>query len=179
LVTPGKPNSSAADKPAKVEPAEPVRIEPNVPKAAPAGPLKEIAIRVPESSGRNVDVHLVERGGKLTVDVRTANPDLAETLRAHVGDLVTQLDSTGFHTETFRPGDHSLGISGIGETLGQQLTGDQPQSRGNDSNPGGTHHRHTAGQDSHQQQNRRSQDAWSDYFDETINDRAATDGRRF
>jgi hypothetical protein len=50
-----------------------------------------------------VNVEVSERAGKVQVAVRTADPDLAKSLRTDLGDLVGRLESKGFKTDAWVP----------------------------------------------------------------------------
>jgi hypothetical protein len=65
-----------------------------------AGPIREIAIQLDRAEARPVDLHIVESGGRVHVEVRTDDPRLASTLRDNVGELVQKLDHSGYHAET-------------------------------------------------------------------------------
>jgi hypothetical protein len=54
---------------------------------------------------QSVDIKLLDRGGELHFAVHSANPDLTTDLRATVHDLVGGLEKSGFHTDTWQPGD--------------------------------------------------------------------------
>jgi hypothetical protein len=157
------PARGATGRPA-VEPARPQSAATK--PAAAAQPVREIAIRVPESAGEQVDLHVVERGGRVRVDVRTANPQLNHVLRAQVDDLVTQLHSSGYQAEVWSPVERGGGPATVEFSPGQGMQ-DSPQGSPDGDRGGGQ--RQPAGQDARQQQSRRSQAAWAEYFDETIN----------
>jgi hypothetical protein len=71
------------------------RAEP-VQQRAPAAVVREIAIQLPGLEAKPVAVHVVERRGKVQVEVLTDDPRLAESLRANSGELVERLQGQGY-----------------------------------------------------------------------------------
>lgn len=125
-----EPRSFAAprtkDEPVLPQTARSAEIESLPQRAVPRpGAVREIAIQLPGSDARPVDLHIVETGGKVHVEVRTDDSRLASTLRDNVGELVQKLDHSGYHAETTTKRDEPA----VGST-----TRDQGQSGGNGSN---------------------------------------------
>jgi hypothetical protein len=100
LQTNPAPPTSSRD----VEPARPPVAAPPEPTLQPkTEPLRDLAIRLsPDGSGQ-VDLKIQERAGEVHVAVHSASPELTSDLRQHIGDLVTNLDRSGFRTETYKP----------------------------------------------------------------------------
>lgn len=106
-----------------------------------AAPLREITLKVSGDSDRPVDLHIVNERGKLHVEVRTSDPQLASSLRENVGDLIQKLDRAGFR-EDFHQGApiraDSSQAGGPGHQNGHSGNGAQRQNTGNggDGQPG-------------------------------------------
>ncbi len=136
--TPATAMHPHVDRPQAPEPTASVaRTEiPETPAAPKAGPLREIALSVP---GREeaVNLHIVDDRGKLHVEVRTSDPQLASSLRDNVGDLVQKLDHSGYRVES------------TGST--QVAAGHQTKSGPEQDQAGGQGSRHP-GQEQQQQQ---------------------------
>jgi hypothetical protein len=62
-------------------------------------PLRELSLKLPGNAGMGVDLHIMDYKGKLHVEVRTGDAHLAASLQENVGDLVSKLDRSGYHTE--------------------------------------------------------------------------------
>jgi len=91
-------------------------------------PLREISVLIPQPAAEGtkpeaVEVRLLDRAGQVHVAVRTGDARLSQSLGAQLGDLVTQLEHSGYRTETWRPADSTAvaGVSGVAETSPQQL----------------------------------------------------------
>ena len=103
------------------------------PKAA--QPVKQISLQLTPSSNasdQKVQVQLMHQAGELRVAVHTGDSDLAHGLRERLSDLVSRLQETGYHTETWRPVDSSAALGAASEARsasGDTRDGDsQPQS---------------------------------------------------
>jgi hypothetical protein len=129
-------------------------IEPEKPGAAPAapppepapgnpaahGPARQIALEVNRGDAR-VDVKLVERGGELTVSVRTPDARLAGDLRSDLPSLAARLEQTGLHAASWHTD------SGFGR---QQERAFNPQTQ--DQGSGGGERRDSRRDDRQQEQ---------------------------
>jgi len=79
-------------------------------------PVHEFSLVVPSRAGETrehgqVQVRVVERAGEIKVAVHTPNTELAQSMREQLGDLVQRLERTGYHTETWQPGEaHPAGL---------------------------------------------------------------------
>ncbi|MBM3747504.1 MAG: hypothetical protein FJW34_17090 [Acidobacteria bacterium] len=93
-------------------------------------PVHEFSLVVPPRSGETrehgqVQVRVVERAGEIKVAVHTPDTELAQSLREQLGELVQRLARTGYHTETWQPGEaHQAGLR-------------QPDLGGEHDTPGG------------------------------------------
>ena len=66
------------------------------------GPI-DVSIRLNDAQHRSAEVRLVERGGELRVSVRSANPELVQSLRSGLDDLATRLETSGVKAQVFQP----------------------------------------------------------------------------
>ena len=77
--------------------------EPEINTAPQAQPARQISLKLTGDDSSKVTVDLSERAGKVQVSVRTADPELAKSLRGDLGDLVGRLENKGFKTEAWLP----------------------------------------------------------------------------
>lgn len=66
-------------------------------------PARQISLKLIGEDSTKVSVDLSERGGRVQVAVRSADPELTRSLRSDLGDLVGRLESKGFKTEAWVP----------------------------------------------------------------------------
>ena len=66
-------------------------------------PTREISVKVSHTEMPNVDIRLSDRGGKILVSVRSESPELAQSLRSDLGELVGRLEHRGYQAETSVP----------------------------------------------------------------------------
>jgi hypothetical protein len=92
---PETPSQDTASPTAAIEPE--VNVAPKPPAA------RQISLQLTGEDSTKVNVDLSERGGKVQVAVRTADPDLTKSMRTDLGDLVERLESKGFKTEAWVP----------------------------------------------------------------------------
>ena len=122
------------DAAAKALDAPPIQGPASDPSAKPAGPLKELAIQVGQTSHEKVELRVVDRAGELQVAVRASNADLAQGLRQGLSDLVDRLEQNGFRAEAWRPGMAASTVPGTADARQKQAQfqneGGQPQSGG-------------------------------------------------
>jgi len=124
-------------------------------------PVSEIALQVGSAKRSGVEVQLVDRAGEVHVAVRAADSSLAGSLRNQLGELVTQLERSGYHVETWTPTETlSSPASGLKDLGGAK----QDASSGS---PGG---QSGGGQDhpSQQQQQQRNRPEWSEEFEQNL-----------
>lgn len=87
------PAPEPAAAPAVIQVPEPAR------ETAKSAPIRELSLQLPAGGDKSVDLHIVDDRGKLHVEVRTSDVQLASSLRDNVGDLVQKLDHSGYRTE--------------------------------------------------------------------------------
>jgi hypothetical protein len=86
----------------------PARVEPVLEMpSAPAGSSRDITVRVSDATEKPTDIRFVERNGEVHVSVRSADSEVAQTLRSGLNDLAGRLESKGIQTEVWRPGAES------------------------------------------------------------------------
>jgi len=78
----------------------PAAAPPDVPGS---GAARDIALRLSSDDQSAVEVRLSERAGEVRVAVRSVDPQMAESMRAHLPELVDRLGARGFDTEIWRP----------------------------------------------------------------------------
>ncbi len=102
------------------------------PAAAPAASSNDIRVRVPDNSGGSTEVRFVEAAGEVRVSVRTANSDLAQTLRSGLEDLSHKLSNDGVRAEIWHPGASASQSSFSQRSPQQDQQQDQRGSGGRD-----------------------------------------------
>jgi hypothetical protein len=78
-------------------------VEPPTPPAAPAKPVQDIRLQLGGEHHPPVQLRFVEKGGEITVAVRTPDTGLRDDLRDHLAQLAGRLERSGYATETWRP----------------------------------------------------------------------------
>ncbi len=75
------------------------------PPATPPSGNHDITLRIPDSNTeQGTAVRFVERAGEVHVSVRTADAEMAQTLRGGLNDLVNRLEDGGIRTQVWQPG---------------------------------------------------------------------------
>ena len=97
----------------------------------PQGPMKELSIRMEAAEGQKVDVRFVQRAGDLQIAVKSGDDITTQGLRHGLSDLANRLNETGYHAETWRPGQQAPPESS------STSSENQSQSDGSQSNSGG------------------------------------------
>jgi hypothetical protein len=134
-----------APGPAHSAPVQPIETPPIAPAAL--APVKDLALHL--GGPQNIEVRVSEKSGEIRVDVRTADPNLAQDLRGGLHELVSKLDSKGFTTAVSSPTENTITAARSGDA-----------SLSQDDSSGGQHS--SAQQDEQQkQQQSRNQEAWS------------------
>jgi hypothetical protein len=92
---------AASEPPAAHVPdhAEPPALNP----ARASGPARDIALRLAGDEQTSVEVRVTERAGEVRVAVRSATPEVAQSMRAGLSELAQQLGARGFNAEIWRP----------------------------------------------------------------------------
>jgi hypothetical protein len=125
----GQSGSQSSDPTART--AEPPSVSETTP---PQGPIKEISMRIEAAEGQKVDVRIVQRAGDLQIAVKSADDVTTQGLRHGLSDLANRLNETGYHAETWRPGQQAAPES---STTSSENPSHQSQSDGSQSNSGG------------------------------------------
>ena len=86
------PSPEAAEETAS--PAETQRI------AAPARESKQITLPLDSAGMRDIEVRLVDQGGRVQVSVHSPDREIRSTLRANLEELIGSLETRGIRTET-------------------------------------------------------------------------------
>ncbi len=143
---PAQPLGRSEQSSSTQQTASPARVAPLDSAAETMRPaaIREIALSLPDQDSKGVDLHIVDKGGKVHIEVRTDDTQLAASLRNNVGDLVQKLDTAGYRTETIsaqedKPSSTSTVFADHRAThIGQKsaLENDQPSSGGNGGHPG-------------------------------------------
>ena len=100
----------------------------------PPGPMKEISMRLEAAEGQKVDVRIVQRAGDLQIAVKSADDSTTQGLRHGLSDLANRLNETGYHAETWRPGQPAAMES---SATSPDNPSRQSQSDGSQSHSGG------------------------------------------
>ena len=116
VITPVGNITSGQDRPRANSPGpEKTESKPEINPPTQAPPSRDITVKVNQTDLPNVDIRLSERGGKVLLSVRSESPELTQSLRADLGDLVSRLERRGYHTDTMIPAG-SLSNSQPGES---------------------------------------------------------------
>jgi hypothetical protein len=123
----------------EIAPGAPLDLEPPSAQTGPQ-PVRQLSLVIPQTASDGgkpeaVEVRLLDSGGQLHVAVRSADAGLNQSLGNQLGDLVTQLEHSGYRAETWRPvvsAADAGGVSGVAGTSAQHLRGgaDQEGSSG-------------------------------------------------
>jgi hypothetical protein len=69
----------------------------------PSTRVREFVLQLPSSLGKRVEVHVAECAGRVRVTVRSGDPQVTDSLRSELGDLVRSVTSKGMRIETWTP----------------------------------------------------------------------------
>jgi hypothetical protein len=108
------------------------------------GPVRNIRVQLSGEGNQQVDMRLVERGGTLSVSVRSTDETLTRSLQENLPELNTRLTAQHFQAETWLPG---RGVStdsggsggsgtGAGSDSGTGSNGSGPSKHGSSSPDG-------------------------------------------
>ena len=105
-----------------------------------AQPTRDITVKVEGSEMTHANVRLSDRGGKIVVSVRSQSPELAQSLRTDLGDLVGRLESRGYRSDTTIPiarqaSHNQPGAASARETSGRGADGGQSRQHRNHQEP--------------------------------------------
>ncbi len=141
----GSTELAPAPGPARSVPVQPIETPPLAPAAL--APVKDLALHL--GGPQNIEVRVSETSGEIRVDVRTADPNLAQDLRGGLHELVSKLDSKGFTTAVSAPSEN---------TITAARSGDASLSQDDSS---GSQHSGAQQDEQQKQQQSRNQEAWS------------------
>jgi hypothetical protein len=132
--------TGAAEKPVASPKTEPTASGPERPTSAaashdaipsrpevPAAPMKDISVRIQSEQGENVDVRIVRRAGDLQIAVKSASGETAEGLRHGLSELSDRLNATGYHADTWHPGQPAAATADSGNSQNSQQQHHQSQ----------------------------------------------------
>lgn len=71
----------------------------------PSRSARDILVQVTVEDSRKVEVQVGEKAGEVRVAVRTADPELNQSLRAELGSLVSRLETAGYRADSFAPSE--------------------------------------------------------------------------
>jgi len=124
------PATSASRAEASPDLRSPAAAPPDAPQT---GPARDIAVRLSADDKSAVEVRLSERGGEIRVAVHSADPEMAESMRARLPELVDRLGAHGFETEIWRPQQAAAperGGSGPNPDTQRERPGEQERGHG-------------------------------------------------
>jgi len=156
----GTPIQATASE-AKASEAPKVANEPEINAAPQAQPARQISLKLTGDDSSKVTVDLSDRAGKVQVSVRTADPELAKSLRGDLGDLVGRLESKGFKTEAWVPTASRHTPAAAPEQSGSSNSQRDPRNSGS-----GTDQRQ--GRQGQNGSNQRQQARWMAQLNETL-----------
>jgi len=122
--------------------------------------IREISFRLAAASA-NVDIQVVQRAGKVQVAVRTADPELANSLQTNLGELVGRLEDKGFRTEAWTPVTAQHGSGAVREPSNSPNSQSQSDHAGNQSGQRDP-------RQPQQESNQRQQGRWKTQLEETL-----------
>ena len=100
----------------------------------PALPMKELSMRIEAAEGQTVDIRIVQRAGDLQIAVKSGDDFTTQGLRHGLSDLANRLNETGYHTETWQPGQ----ITQESSAAASDKSSPHSQSDGSQSHSGGS-----------------------------------------
>ena len=111
-----------------------VAVAPEISAPLQPSTARQISLKLSGDDATKVTVDLSEKGGKVQVAVRTADPDLAKSLQTDLGDLVGRLESKGFKTEAWVPAASRHTPAAAPERSGSTNSQEDARHSGSDSN---------------------------------------------
>lgn len=123
-------------------------------------PMREINLRLEGDDATKVDVRLIERAGKVQIQVRTPDQELTKSLQGGLGDLVGRLENKGYKTEAWIPS--------LTRHVQPMAADHSHSSSGGDRNPGGSSAREQQDRQQRQSSNGRKRPAWAAQFEESL-----------
>jgi hypothetical protein len=130
-----KQDSNASTRPSNtVEDVTPTRPE------VPAAPMKDISVRIQSEHGENVDVRILHRAGDVQIAVKSDSGETTQGLRHGLSELSDRLNATGYHADTWHPGQAMAAADNradSGNSQQQQSQGDSQSHSGWSQQQGG------------------------------------------
>ena len=139
LVSAAKAGSTVSPRPASAASAAAEDITPTQPEV-PAAPMKDISVRIQSEQGENVDVRILHRAGDVQIAVKSASGETTQGLRHGLSELSDHLNATGYHAETWHPGQTTAAAektADSGNSQQQQSQGDSQSHSGWSQQQGG------------------------------------------
>ncbi len=128
----GLPNSAKSAASEEIGKAPAAGFEAELNKVL-AEPVRAAHVQIAGSENQRIDIRMLERGGALSVTVRSADSGLTKALQEHAPELAGRLSQENFRTELWAP-------SQAKSQGGHDSSGGNPQSRGGENsgqrNPG-------------------------------------------
>jgi hypothetical protein len=125
-----RPSAAAA----AVEDITPTRPE------MPAAPMKDISVRIQSEQGENVDVRILHRAGDVQIAVKSASGETTQGLRHGLSELSDRLNASGYHADTWHPGQATTAADNPADSGGSQYSQQhhsQEQSQGDSQSHSG------------------------------------------
>jgi hypothetical protein len=160
---PSVPSSpQPAPPPREVPSTAPVPEPPASPETRSTGTVEEIRLQLGDSPSNRVEVLLTQKEGALHVSTRTQSPELAQSLRENLPDLVTNLGQRGLQADVWA-GGKTVSVGQPEELSTRTSNGPNHDPDGNDTN-GREHQQTDYGQPGHRERRPRMP-VWEDLDD--------------
>ncbi len=105
-----------------------------------AEPVRGAHVQIAGADNQRLDIRMQERGGTLSVTLRSSDADITRALQEHAPELGTRLSAEHFRTELWTPGSskssHQSGLDSRGNGSSGQGGSDQRENRKNKQQPG-------------------------------------------
>jgi hypothetical protein len=138
-VSAAKPGLTGSPRPTSAAAAAAEDLTPTRPEV-PAAPMKDISVRIQSEQGENVDIRILHRAGDVQIAVTSASGETTQGLRHGLSELSDRLNATGFHAETWHPGQTVTAADNTadsGNSQQQQSQGDSQSHSGWSQQQGG------------------------------------------
>src|SRR3569623_3457363 len=122
-----KPALSASPRPASAA-ASAEDITPTRPEM-PAAPMKDISVRIQSEQGENIDIRILHRAGDVQIAVKSVSGETTQGLRHGLSELSDRLNATGYHADTWHPGQTTTAAENSADS-GNSQHSQQQQSQG-------------------------------------------------
>jgi hypothetical protein len=130
-----KPGFTASTRPTSGAAASAEDVTPTRPEV-PAAPMKDISIRIQSEQGENVDVRILHRAGDVQIAVKSENGETTQGLRHGLSELSDRLNATGYHADTWHPGQTTTAADNTADS-GNSQHSQQQQSQGDSQSHSG------------------------------------------